>query len=381
VETVATRRPGDENVLIIADSESDADLFYATRFLVGDPVIYLEVERRKVLLVSDLEYGRARRQADVDDVVSTHAFEEELRRAGEIPRLAKLVDLYLRGRGVRQFVVPSSFALGHAEQLRQSSYTLTCREDPFFPERTLKTDAEIAAIARSQEAAEECMAFIVEAIRRSRIQGELLYRNGVPLTADWLRVEAQKLLLEKGYLAAQTIIAGGDQGCDPHVRGSGPLPAHQTIVIDIFPRSLQTRYWGDITRTVVRGAASPQVRRLYTDVLDAQETAIRMLRDGVDGQQVHQAVMELFQSRGNETEERDGRKTGFIHSTGHGVGLSIHEPPKIGKVECKLQARQAVTVEPGLYYPGVGAVRLEDMVVVTKEGSANLTRFAKELEC
>jgi Xaa-Pro aminopeptidase len=374
------RKAGRENVLLISASESDADLYYATGFLVGDPVIYLEIGGRKLLLVGDLEYGRACKEAQVDEVVSSAPLEDRLRAAGEKPRLARVADLYLRELGVKELAVSPSLSFFHAEQLRELGYTLTCREDPFFPERLVKTPEEVEAIAASQRAAEEAMAFVVDTIRKSEIRGDSLYHRGKSLTAEWLRRETHKLLLDEDHHAVHTIIAGGDLGCDPHQRGHGPLPAHRTIIVDIFPRSLASRYWGDITRTVVRGRASREVKKLYEDVLGAQEQAVKALRHGADGQNVHQGVVEFFESRGNRNESLDGVRTGFIHSTGHGIGLDIHEPPKIGKSPAKIEAGYVVTVEPGLYYPGIGAVRLEDLVVVTENGCRNLTSFPKELE-
>jgi Xaa-Pro aminopeptidase len=374
------RKAGKQDLLLLADSENDGNLYYAMGFLVGDPLCYLELGGRKLLLVNDLEYGRARAEAQVDEVISLAPFEEQLRARGEAPRLWKMLALFLEEAGVRELEVPASLPLGHADKLREHGFKLTCRDDPFFPERMLKTAGELAAIEESQKAAESCMQFIIDAIRSSEIRKDLLYRGAEPLTAEWLRIEAQKLLLERGFLATHMIIAGGDQGCDPHSRGSGPLPAHASIVIDIFPRSLRTRYWGDLSRTVVRGRVSPALRKLHEDVLAAQELAMSLLRDGIDGRTVHQAVVDHFQARGDRTEERGGRKTGFIHSTGHGIGLDIHEPPKLGKLESPIRSGQVVTIEPGLYYPGTGAVRIEDLVVVTKDGCRNLTAFPKELE-
>jgi Xaa-Pro aminopeptidase len=151
-------------------------------------------------------------------------------------------------------------------------------------------------------------------------------------------------------------------------------------VIDIFPRSLQTRYWGDMTRTVVRGTASPAVRKIYRDVQDAEELAISLLRPGAEGMEIHQAVLDHFKSRGYESGEVDGRMQGFIHGTGHGVGLEIHEPPRLSRVKATLKAGNVVTVEPGLYYPGVGAVRIEDLMVIGVAGPRNLNTFPKVLE-
>jgi Xaa-Pro aminopeptidase len=207
-----------------------------------------------------------------------------------------------------------------------------------------------------------------------------LYENGSLLTAERLRLQIQKFLLERECLAAEVIVAPGDQGSDPHQRGKGPLLAGRTIVLDIFAQSMPHRYWGDMTRTVVRGRATDAVRRLYRDVEDAQALAFSLIRAGADGTGIHEAVVRHFQERGHENGERRGRKTGFIHGTGHGLGLEIHEAPRLGKVGTRLCAGNVVTVEPGLYYPGVGAVRLEDAVVVTRTGCRNLNRFPKILE-
>ena len=377
----ALRRGGDGNLLIYAESETDSDLYYATQFLVPDPVAYLELNGEKILLVKSLEYGRAGDQAQVDRVVSTSPFEEELRARDEHTHWTRLLDLFLESQATKvekQFAVPANFPLGSAERLRELGYQLTVCPSPLFPERTVKTPEEAEAIERSQRGAEACMEFVIDLLRRSEIRGDLLHLDGQLLTAERTRFEAHKFLLDLGLVATNTIIAGGDQGCDGHHRGSGPLPAHKTIVIDIFPRCVETRYWGDLTRTVVRGEISDAVRRLYRDVLEAQEAALALLRDGQDGENVHRTVVDLFEAQGNPSVERDGRKTGFIHSTGHGVGLDIHEAPSVGRLKSPLKTGHVVTIEPGLYYPGVGAVRIEDLVVITADGHRNLTRLPKD---
>ena len=181
-------------------------------------------------------------------------------------------------------------------------------------------------------------------------------------------------------MASHTIVAGGNQGCDPHESGHGPLRAGQPIILDIFPRDNSTGYWGDITRTVVRGRASEAVKRLYAVVFRAQELAFRELRDGVNGREIHEGILRLFRENGFATSRRDGRMQGFFHGTGHGLGLEIHEPPRVSAVDAKLRAGHVVTVEPGLYYWGVGGVRLEDVAVIQARGARNLTRFPKILE-
>jgi Xaa-Pro aminopeptidase len=175
-----------------------------------------------------------------------------------------------------------------------------------------------------------------------------------------------------------TIVAGGDQGCDPHERGFGPLYADSLIILDVFPRDAKTGYFGDMTRTVLRGRASEAQRKLWETVKAGQALALRRIKAGVDGMTIHKAIQELFTSRGFPTEIRKGRRVGFFHGTGHGLGLEIHEHPRLQKVT--LKDRQVLTVEPGLYYPGLGGARLEDVVLVTKTGCKILSRFPKQLE-
>ena len=372
------RKPTDETLLIINDSKKDSDLFYASHFLVGDPLIYIEHGGRKFLLVSDLEYGRAAKEADVDEVVGTAELEAKLRGQGKAARLTSIADLFLQSQGgAQKIAVPASMPFGLARQLRELGYELECRDDPVLPERWFKTPEEIEHIAGSQKAGEAAMELVIETLRSSEIRDDLLYHDGEALTSEGLRKMAQKLLLDKSCQAEDIIIAAGDQCCDPHNRGTGPIPANQTIIIDIFPQSEETRYWGDMTRTVVRGKASDEARKLYQDVFDAQDGAIKQLRDGACGKAIHQGIVELFEARGNKTEERDGSKVGFFHGTGHGVGLDIHENPRLGKVGHELKTGHVITIEPGLYYPGVGGVRIEDLLVVTEDGHHNLTSFPK----
>jgi Xaa-Pro aminopeptidase len=200
------------------------------------------------------------------------------------------------------------------------------------------------------------------------------------LTSEQIQGVINATIAGLGGAAARTIVAGGNQGCDPHEIGHGPLRAHTTIILDIFPRDMRTGYWGDITRTVVRGRASDAVKKLYAVVGEAQKLAFQKLREGVNGQDVHGGIQELFVSRGYRTGVIRGRMQGFFHGTGHGLGLEIHERPRVGAASEVLRAGQVVTVEPGLYYAGVGGVRLEDVAVIQPNGARNLARFPKALE-
>jgi len=230
--------------------------------------------------------------------------------------------------------------------------------------------------------AEVGMAEAMLALRNSKIvrDKKLVYRNA-PLTSERLRAVIDTAVLQAGGLAANTIVAGGRQGCDPHERGHGPLHAHEPVIIDIFPRSHATGYFGDITRTVVRGRASAAVQKLYVTVKRGQNIAFQKIRSGASTSAIHNAVQACFEQQGFATGKHHGRMQGFFHGTGHGLGLEIHESPRMGSTSIgELKTGQVVTVEPGLYYPEIGGVRLEDVALVTSNGARNLTRFEKVLE-
>ena len=219
----------------------------------------------------------------------------------------------------------------------------------------------------------------IEVLKQSKWgSGKRLQWHGTALTSEILRAEIDSAILRAGGVPTGTIVAGGDQACDPHERGFGPLYADSLIILDVFPRDAKTGYFGDMTRTVVRGRAGDAQRKLWETVKAGQALALRRIKAGVDGMTIHKAIQELFASRGFPTEIRKGRRVGFFHGTGHGLGLEIHEHPRLQKVT--LKDRQVLTVEPGLYYPGVGGARLEDVVLVTKTGCKILSRFPKQLE-
>lgn len=369
-----------EATLIIASSEADANLYYATRFLAPDPFVFLEVAGEKILLLSDLEIDRGRQQAAVQTILPLRHYEEEARSAGDGAGLAAAAARLLRERAVSAVTVPAGFPLGLADDLRARGVTVQAKPEPFFEARTIKTAEEIAAISQALGATEGAMDVAIGALRAAEERDGLLVLDGEVLTSERLRRRIATFLLERDYHAAHTIVAGGEQACDPHEEGHGPLRPDTAIILDIFPRSLVTRYHGDLTRTVVRGRASAALRSQYAAVLAAQEEALAAVRAGVEGPAVHARVVSLFEARGYRTGEVGGRMQGFFHGTGHGLGLEIHEPPRVSKLPALLQAGNVVTVEPGLYYPGIGGVRLEDVVVVTESGCTNLVKYPKFLE-
>mgnify|MGYP001765662126 CR=1 FL=1 len=368
---------------MVADTEHDADMLYAVGMFVPDAFIFLRSRGRNYVVMSDLEFGRARRQAPHCRVLSLSRYQAKVRRSGvQQPGLADVTAALLRDRGIRRVVVPRSFPYGLAADLQQRRIRVAVRPGNFFAERERKSAAEVKKISAALLMAEIGMAEGMQVLRRAKIGKDrrLIYHD-VPLTSEKLRAVIDTAILQAGGLANHTIVAGGRQGCDPHEAGYGPLRANEPIILDIFPRSQATGYFGDITRTVVRGRASEAVRKLYHTVWQAQKLAFQGMRPGGPTRRVHRSVQDFFEQAGYRTGKQGGSMQGFFHGTGHGLGLEIHEPPRVGPNSVGvLKPGQVVTVEPGLYYPGIGGVRLEDVALITKTRPRNLTRFEKELE-
>ena len=367
--------------ILMATGLEENDVRYAAGLVASDPFGLLVVGSRLHLLVSALEAARARKSCPAA-VLHTPA---ELFADDPAPRRRSLNEQMLalvRKLGFRAVQAGPYFPLGAARALERGGVEVRLAAGPAFPRRAVKTSREIACIARSQRTAVEALRVAIGCIRAARISSSgLLKSGGKTLTSECLKDLVARTLLARGCSAEGTIVAVGPQGARPHDVGSGPLRAGVPIVLDVFPRDLASGYWGDITRTVVRGRASEKVRRMHRAVLAAQKLALAMLRPGVESSAVQRAVEDGFRKAGFETRlTPPGRECGFIHSVGHGVGLDIHESPGLRNEPGCLSAGNVVTVEPGLYYPGIGGVRIEDTVVVTRTGYKILASFPKNLE-
>ena len=371
-----------ENILIVADSERDANMLYAVGMFVPDPFIYFRCEGRCHIVMNDLEIDRARKNAPHCRVLSYHQCVEKARRRIKRPSLAAIISQLMRERRMRKIFVPADFPFGLARELRNYKIKVRVRKGGIFPQREFKSADEIKKISAALMMAEVGLAEGLFALKTAKVgRDRKLTYHGAPLTSEKLRAIIDIAILQVGGLASHTIVAGGRQGCDPHEQGHGALRAHEPIILDVFPRSQKTGYFGDITRTVVRGRASEAVRRLYDTVARCQEMAFEKIQCNARASDIHREIQDFFENEGYKTGRKDGHMQGFFHGTGHGLGVEIHEPPRISLTSNDvLKAGHVVTVEPGLYYPQIGGVRLEDVVTVTHNGARNLTKFEKVLE-
>ena len=356
-------------------------MLYATRFRAPDAFVFVESQGRTAVLLSDLEVDRGRREAKVDEVVSYSQLEKELQRTKKRkPAFAKVVARFLKHRGARQVLTPADFPLGLARALKKEKVRIEPAEGTLWPQRQIKTPQEVEALKAALRIAEKGIARGHEILKASKIRtdGRLSW-GGRILSSEILRVEMEIAVVRAGGEArGDTIVAGGEMACDPHERGSGPLLANQLIILDIFPRDSRSGYFGDLTRTVVRGTAGEAQRRLWETCLSGQQRAFQALKPGANGAKIHEEVKAFFASSGYPTEVRGGRWRGFFHGTGHGLGLEIHEEPRFAATT--FRPGQVFTVEPGIYWPGIGGVRHEDVVVITEAGHELISDFPKQLE-
>jgi Xaa-Pro aminopeptidase len=377
-------------LLFYADSYKFPDVYHITRFLAPDPIIALERDGEIVIVASSLEEGRARKESRATSVENMDAYGlRELMVSGlqGDALVATIIQRFLEKRGITRVRVPPYFFLGLAEQLRAKGIDLDVDND-LRERRRAKRPDEIAALEATQRATEDAWARGVDAVRRSTVKKDgTLELDGETLTAERLRAIVELRLLELGCVSEGAIIAPGKQAADPHMIGSGPIHAGEAIVMDIFPQSRSTRYFADMTRTVAKGEPSPEIVKMYEVTKRAQDAGIKAVRAGVTGREVHELVEDIIWDAGYDTlrqgQQRGangGAPRGFIHGLGHGLGLEIHEAPNLGRTGTKpLVPGDVVTVEPGIYLPEIGGVRLEDTVVVTEDGCRNLTRAPRQL--
>lgn len=365
-------------ILIVDSGERSADLQYALGFSTPDPIVFLEAGGWRHVVVQPLEYGRALKLGPRVRVWTPQSL--GLSRTQQ-RRISGWAVQLLRRLRIRRVVVPSGFPLGLARTLERSRIRLAVARGSLFPAREIKTAMEIRRIRQVQRVAAKAMRAAIAMIAESRpgADGRLRWRRR-RLTSEGVRVRIAEVLAANGCTGRGIIVAGGKQAADPHCRGEGTLRAGETVVIDIFPQHLDHGYWGDMTRTVVKGNPGLQQKRMYRAVVAAQAAALRRVRPGARREAIHRAAAQELRRRGFENTEVDGKPAGFIHGTGHGIGLEIHEGPSLGRAPGRLKAGHVVTVEPGLYYPDLGGVRIEDTVVVTPRGRRLLASCPKQFE-
>src|SRR5437763_1092952 len=299
----------DQAILLVSASEGDANMLYAVGFFVPDPFIFFQHKKTKSVVMSDLELDRAKKQARVDRVLSLSQYQKKLRRAGKAsPGMTDILDLLFRERGIRSLIVPANFSALLTDQLRAKGFSVQIKRDPFWAEREAKNRVEVQQITESLRVARLGLEAGIRMLKRTQTKRDgYLYLNGTRLTSEMLKTAVNTTIMAQGWLPSHTIISSGNQCVDPHHEGSGPIKANTSIIFDIFPRSQRNGYFGDLSRTVVRGRASDKLKEIYATVQAGQNIGYEQIRDGVNGKEVHKNILALFESRGFHSGRINGR--------------------------------------------------------------------------
>ncbi|GGN90209.1 M24 family metallopeptidase [Haloarcula pellucida] len=372
-----------DGYLLDADSE-DSDQYYLSGFDAPDPFITLYDGETHLLFPRSLEFGRAKRESRAESVQRYVDFDhaELVDEYGPEEAVSYVLAAFLSSYDVDSVAVPPRFPLKTADGLRARGVSVTADTDGVVTEiRATKTDEEVDHVRAAQRANEAAMAAAEDLLADATVDDDgTLTHDGETLTSERVKEEIEVTLLRHGCSLDETIVACGADAADPHDRGSGPLTADEPIIVDIFPQDKSTKYHADMTRTVCKGTPSDTVEEWYDLTERAMDAAFDALEPGATGEDVHAAVCDVYEDAGHPTLRSDDRtETGFIHSTGHGVGLDVHELPRLSPNGGDLEPGHVVTIEPGLYDPEVGGIRIEDIAVVTEDGYENLTEYEKRL--
>ena len=367
----AIRKSGADAYVIYASSR-DTDMKYLTHFTTSDPFVFFKKPGEPgVIIVSQMETGRASREATATVMTRSQAGLPEIMKTETDPyrATAKMI----AGQVGKKILLPPNFPIALANAM--SEYCSVVVDGGTIQSmRAKKSKIELILMNNVQKVTQRAMDRAISLIRSSSVKKGILYIDQKPLTSEQVKFSMHSLLLEHGCSAVDTIVSCGEDTAIPHMSGSGPLKSDEPIVIDLFPVEEKSGYYADMTRTVVKGEPSKDIREMYDALREAKKLGISRVKAGVSGADIHLAVVDFFNERGYETDTR-----GFIHNLGHGVGLQVHELPTIGPAGKALETGNVITIEPGLYYPGIGGVRLEDIGAVTSRGFNNFTTFSEEL--
>ena len=367
----AIKKSGTDAYVAYASSR-DADMRYLTQFTTSDPFVFFKKPGQQgVIVVSQMETGRASREASAAIMTRTQAGLPDILKKEKDPyRATAAMIARLVGEKV---LVPPNFPIALANALSEYCI-LSVDEGTVMGMRSKKSKPEIRAMKNVQKVTQNAMGLAVSLIRNASVKKGILHLDKKPLTAEQVKFSMHSLLLQYGCSAVDTIVSCGEDTAIPHMTGTGPLKADEPIVIDLFPVDEKSGYYADMTRTVVKGEPSPDILAMYDALRQAKQLAISRIKTGVTGSDIHQTVVDFFKDHGYESTTR-----GFVHNLGHGVGLQVHELPTVGPAGKALVSGNVITIEPGLYYPGIGGVRLEDIGMVTAQGFDDFTVFPEEL--
>ncbi|MEA2498344.1 MAG: Xaa-Pro aminopeptidase [Actinomycetota bacterium] len=367
--------------LLYDDALKSQELRHEIGEAIGDPLVFLEIDGKRIVVGSVLEESIFETREDVvDEFWNYHQLgSRDLTEDTSFPMhliKAELLFRALQRAGVNEACIPPTFRVQEADYLREKGVRLVVDEDAWMARRRRKTPWELEGIERAQRAADTAMLTAARMLREAEPTGDGTLRfEGEILTSEWIREVMEQELLVGGAESQDIIVQSGDACLRGHDIGTGPILPNESVIIDCFPRDRRTGVYTDMTRTYVPGRPSKELIELHAHCLAALEIAAEHLRPGRDD--AHSKVVTYFADHGyptSRTHEGDAPlQEGFFHSLGHGVGLEVHERPWLGERSDAVVEGDVVAIEPGLYFPGVGGIRLEDTVLVTAGGVERFT--------
>ncbi|MFQ6065389.1 MAG: M24 family metallopeptidase [Candidatus Bathyarchaeia archaeon] len=395
LDSILAEREADA-LLLYSESYKNQNMYYLTKFLAPDPFLLLKKrDLPPTIVVSTMEYPRAQKESIVKDVRSYADYNYlEIIKAEKDPRMGvmKLIASITKKELGEKTVIsaPYNFPAMVTDVLREGGLTVKPMFNVIEKARETKEPDEIEEIEKVQQVVEKVTTEVIDLIANCDIgpNNTLLHKKDgkkKPLTVGLVKaLMGHRFIDEWCAIEEELIVACGPPSADPHYHGNpeDKLKANQPIILDIYPRSITKRYWTDMTRTVVKGKAPDKVKRMFDAVLEAKKMCMDDLHEGVLGSDMFNLCCDILEKAGYDT-VRGGKQIekGFTHGLGHGVGLEIHESPSMSEVyKFPLKEHSIVTVEPGLYDPKVGGVRIEDIVEVKKKSCNNLTKMYVQLE-
>jgi Xaa-Pro aminopeptidase len=374
------------DVLIHGDTVRSPELRHEVPVVIPDAFLYAEKDGRRTVVLHSLEIPRVREEAPELEIVPLEQLgADELYSQGKQGWEIEL-ELALRAcreLGITQAIVPAGFPLGHADHLRANGVEIGVDRDFFNDRRRSKNETELRGIRNAQRACEAALDASRELLRRAQANGGGLEVDGEPLTSERLKRVIEEVFADHGVEGSDMIVAHGPQAAVGHNMGSGQIAPSEPIVFDLFPKDKATGCYADMTRTYVVGEPPEELQQWYDLVKQALEVSTAGVKPGVNGRSLYEQVCTIFQNAGYKTqlnkEPGEVLEDGFFHGLGHGVGLEVHELPNMGRVGHDLVPGDVITIEPGLYRSGYGGLRLEDLVLVTKDGYEVITDYPYEL--
>lgn len=390
---------GIAGMVVFANDGYDPGMYYATGERLLRAIYFRGADGREYLIHDPMERDSAARVGCDHAPFSQHGMNRLLDEEVHAPRVyGRMIAETLETLGMTGRVAFfGSLDAGYAWQMFQRIHEVTpgievdtSQPDIMTIARSTKEPDELDAIRFASKGNVEAMNAAIAFMRSLKQKGDTFHGNGSgPVKLGDIRAVIQQAFLQNGLAeSAPSIVSQGRDAGVPHNRGNDDdlLRAGVPILIDIFPGEVGGGYFSDMTRTFCLGKAPDALREAHAQVKEAFDTAISTLEVGARCRAYQDTVCDILEKHGHETpRSKAGTQEGYVHGLGHGVGLTVHEAPRLGGPESNtetIEPGMVITVEPGLYYPSKGlGIRIEDLVIVNADGTfENTTPVTYELE-